>query len=283
MLGSGRVSILMSNESNEISFQKKTYTYIRMAWPTSILRTLPETNCARQAPKDISSETTNVNFYGLCWFQMVSGNFYEIFKFWGPKMINWIELTAGRSYLLPTRFFFHTLFSGRRFGFLSCSVASSCPVAANQHGPVLLKIVEQVFKNTCLRWWCINIISEKIMPNDYCNSKYSDTSRGNLGSFEACGAKKFAGQKKIWRNWLFLHVCLKMRDWNWDNPSCIHHPWIGIIRCSMIFLYPLVESGCRTDRKKYWKKSGRKRQQGTPVITCTKHNWKIHPHDIETK
>ena len=163
-----------------------------------------------------------------CWFQMVSGNFI---KFWGPKMINWIELTAGRSYLLPTRFFFHTLFTGRRFGFLPHSVASSCPVA-------LLKIVEQVFKkNTCLKWWCINIISEKTMLKDYCNSK-------------------FAGQKTKEDIIFFLHVRLKMRDWNWDNPSCIHHPWIGIIRCSMIFLYPLVESGCTTDRFRKWKKSG---------------------------
>lgn len=204
------------------------------------LHTLPETNSAPQAlSKDISSETTTINFHGP---MLVSDGF--------------------RSYLLPTRFFFHTLFTGRRFGFLPHSVASSCPVAANQHGPILLKIVEQVFKkNTCLKWWCINIISEKTMLKDYCNSN-------------------FAGQKTKEEMVFFLHVRLKMRDWNWDNPSCIHHPWIGIIRCSMIFLYPLVESGCTTDRKKSCPRSQDfLRQQGTSVITCTKHDWKIHPHD----
>lgn len=215
-------------------FRKKKHILIS-AWydRPPYLHTLPETNSAPQAlSKDISSETTTMD---QCWFQMVSGNFI---KFWGPKMIDWIELTAGRSYLLPTRFFFHTLFTGCRFGFLPHSVASSCPVAANQHGPILLKIVEQVFKkNTCLKWWCINIISEKTMFKDYCNSK-------------------FAGQKTKEEMGFFLHVRLKMRDWNFDNPSCIHHPWIGIIRCSMIFLYPLVESGCTTDRFRKWKKSG---------------------------
>lgn len=174
-----------------------------------------------------------------CWFQMVSGHtcFQLVFSF----------THFSRGVVLG---FFHTL--------------SHHPAQWRQTNmvPFCWKLLNKFSKkNTCLKWWCINIISEKTMLKDYCNSN-------------------FAGQKTKEEMVFFLHVRLKMRDWNWDNPSCIHHPWIGIIRCSMIFLYPLVESGCTTDRKKSCPRSQDfLRQQGTSVITCTKHDWKIHPHD----
>ena len=49
--------------------------------------------------------------------------------------------------------------------------------------------------------------------NDYCNSKYSDASPGNLGSFEACGVNRSLLDKMPDKEiGFFVHVCLKMID-----------------------------------------------------------------------
>lgn len=88
-------------------------------------------------------------------------------------------------------------------------------------------------------WKLLNKFSKKILA---LNGDVSTSSQKRPCSKTIATRNLDKKQKKKW----VFSACV--RDWNWDNPSCIHHLWIGIIRCSMIFLYPLVESGCTTDR-----------------------------------
>lgn len=105
----------------------------------------------RPSPRTFHLKQQPSIFMDQCWFQMVSGHtcFQLVFSF----------THFSRGVVLG---FFHTL--------------SHHPAQWRQTNmvPFCWKLLNKFSKkNTCLKWWCINIISEKTMLKDYCNSNFA--------------------------------------------------------------------------------------------------------------
>lgn len=195
--------------------KKETYTYISMARPTSI-PTYPPWN-QQCAPGPLQGHFIWNNNHQFSWPMLVSDGFREFYPILRSQndKLNWIDswpvIPASNSFFLS-----HT-FHGASF---RVSSALGRIILSSGGKPTWSHFAENCWTSFQKKILALNgdvstSSQKRTMLKDYCNSK-------------------FAGQKTKEEMVFFLHVCLKMRDWNWDNPSCIHHPWIGIIRFSCI-------------------------------------------------